>query len=385
MKRAMFFGLCVLLLVTLLPDRANCQSSVSRSWDTSQYASVDWDDGTFSGNLAVFRTGCCGTMMYYRIYDKPADVVVEEGSGEIPSADLTGDGHGGQMTLRTNTSAGSNPGFVRSVGAGGAILVEWKAIPDWTDVTVGTWLRRTPLTILHMNGTSNQNQALAQGSVMSYDLAGVWSAGIGSGQNLTILIERNSSAAVESALTGSSEGSAATGKPIQNLLVFLNTGANAYWMSGNLLVFVGVNPQGTNQAPQTVLSYAVYDVSNYMTVVAEGYGVIPNSDLEFQPGGPNGVVWLHTDTSGASNPSFSRTVGPGGVLDLRWVKTPLSVTISHTGYRTRTGPEGLVFNSSGHFKEFSADVTGTMLGLSTTSDGGAVIFTGEQRVVTLTF
>lgn len=136
------------------------------------FGNVFWQNGNVAGSVFIFKGGNIQnpqTFLSYFVFDVNTFTVLEEGFGLIPNDDFQGSGTGGTLKLNTNTSAGANPGFTRSVGSGGVVAVEWNKTSLFSSHSTGSSQFRSGSTFRsHFSGTFDSSSASAQGSVVGF-------------------------------------------------------------------------------------------------------------------------------------------------------------------------------------------------------------------------
>lgn len=117
---------------------------------------------------------------------------LQVGSGLIPKADLAVQGNSEALHLRTNTSAEANPGFVRSVGSGGVIAIDWAQDHRSSTMQTGTLQVQLFNTICRQNGTTTGSSASAQGSLIGIPVStfDLFSATVGTAHLVDIQMVR---------------------------------------------------------------------------------------------------------------------------------------------------------------------------------------------------
>ena len=155
------------------------------------------DGSTTNVTVMVNRTGTPSdlhTMLFYlvsRCDGSVGCVFVEGGSGEIPNGDLQG--NGAVMTLATNTSAVSNPSFLRFRGNGGRITLEWRADGFSSTFSNGTSEVHFGNTSRSEHGESQTRSASLNGTLVGLALPlpdGTHDASIGTGQQEIVIRDR---------------------------------------------------------------------------------------------------------------------------------------------------------------------------------------------------
>lgn len=156
-------------------------------------SSLSSDEGTGAAThvtVLVSRGGTPNdphTMLFYSVNRCDATAgcaFVEVGSGEIPNGDFRGSG-GAVMALVTNTSAASNPSFVRFVGTGGPIALEWRSDGVSSSLSNGVFEVHSGNTSRSEHGSSQSRSALVGGTLVGLALplaGGTEISSIGTGQ-----------------------------------------------------------------------------------------------------------------------------------------------------------------------------------------------------------
>ncbi|HEY3117867.1 MAG TPA: hypothetical protein VGK54_14090 [Chloroflexota bacterium] len=155
------------------------------------YGTAWWSNTDSQGFIHVGRGGTVKnpqTFLYYFICCN----TVEGGFGEIPNADLVGEGK--HIQLNTNTSPVGNASFYRSSGIGGGNSVSWDAdgamTIDWSGEL--TESLSSPNIIYHSSGANSYSSASASGSVLGVSLGDSATGSIGRSTSNTVEIQTGS-------------------------------------------------------------------------------------------------------------------------------------------------------------------------------------------------
>jgi Tol biopolymer transport system component len=159
--------------------------------------------------------------------------------------------------------------------------------------------------------------------------------------------------------------------------------ANLSWFEfdpagGFILGSLSVSRGGPTNAPQTSLSYFVFQCDQFFTcnTIREGFGLIPNGDLI----GGRTSLRLSTNTTG--NPDFVTVAGPTGVVSVDWRANGL-FTQSSTGTGQISFP-GSTQRSQGSFTSASANATGSIVGVPLSPNASASLGTNHQTNIDIT-
>ncbi len=163
---ALAAGLLAAVLVPLSTmGQAHAASSLVANGDE---AVIYWSGpSTIFGSADVFRVDSTSVWLDYALVDTSTTpwTVVQEGSGYIPSKDLSGNG-AGDLTLATNTA--TDPGITRTAGAGGPIDITWRRLQTFDIEVSGS--QRFHMFGQHMllNGTQVLGAAGVTGTEFGY-------------------------------------------------------------------------------------------------------------------------------------------------------------------------------------------------------------------------
>ena len=144
-------------------------------------------------------------------------------------------------------------------------------------------------------------------------------------------------------------------------------------------VLVHVSRSGTPSDPHTMLFYTIHRCDGTLgcAFLEVGSGEIPNGDFK----GSGAVMTLVTNTSAASNPSFSRFVGVGGPIALEWRSDGFSSSLMNGTSEVRFGSSSR--SEQGQSQTRSASVSGTLIALALPLPDGthnSSIGTGQQEI-----
>lgn len=138
---------------------------------------------------------------------------------------------------------------------------------------------------------------------------------------------------------------------------------------GGINTDVGIFRSGTGASEQTMLFYNVYTfqsdpVAGWQYVpLANGFGPIPNSAVQFSGGAKPTAATLSVDVDSLSSSSFQHW-GPGGLVSLSWTLTPNWSYSTSGSSRSTVGFGGQVisFTLSGSSYNHSAQAQGSVVG-----------------------
>jgi len=91
---------------------------------------------------------------------------IEEGSGPIPAADLSGGP--AHLRLRTNTSAAANSGFVHTSGSGGPVEVHWNGNEMFFSRFSNSSTTKFGNTLVRSRQSGTSASAVAEGSIVGF-------------------------------------------------------------------------------------------------------------------------------------------------------------------------------------------------------------------------
>jgi hypothetical protein len=149
----------------------------SRGPVASVFIFGDDPEGALIGDVQVQRseskTGT-ETFLFYslqRCHHQTGECVfLELGFGLIPNSQFVAGR--GKARLRTNTRASANPTFVREVGSGGPITVEWTETSGFiTDFHGNSRTRFPGFSMEHSQFASTTSSALAEGTFMGVEVS----------------------------------------------------------------------------------------------------------------------------------------------------------------------------------------------------------------------
>lgn len=134
-------------------------------------------EGALVGNVDVQRSESkteTQTFLFYRLerchHLTGECVLLELGFGLIPNSHFVAGRE--EARLRTNTRAGANPTFVREVGSGGRITLEWTQTSGFTtDFHGHTRTKFSSFSKEHDQFVSTMSSALAEGAFLGFEVS----------------------------------------------------------------------------------------------------------------------------------------------------------------------------------------------------------------------
>jgi hypothetical protein len=144
----------------------------SRGPTASVFFVDDRPAGVLSGFLQVSLSETGSSQQTFLFYDvqrcdhSTGDcVLLEQGFGLIPTRDLVAGPD--RMRLRTNTSEAANPDFLRTVGSGGPIRLQWTQTSGFTsDFHSHSNTKFQGLSIEHFRVAGTSSSAFTEGAVL---------------------------------------------------------------------------------------------------------------------------------------------------------------------------------------------------------------------------
>jgi hypothetical protein len=183
---------------------AEGENDLFRSVTNADAANVGWSTTSGERNVSGFlfvgrnRAGQnTETTLFYNIAECDAFffcTTIESGFGFIPSTDLKGNA-GSKLTLKTNTSAAANPDFIRFIGSGGQITLEFRITPEVQTMFTsgGTSYSKFLDNTFRFNfgGTFRSSSADAVGTVIGFAVPLDSFAGMGEDHRASIFVSSN--------------------------------------------------------------------------------------------------------------------------------------------------------------------------------------------------